>query len=644
LKPQTRVMDVSSTLEGERIELTIDKDALAHIMSVLTDLYSDPELAVIREYSTNAYDAHVEAGVTRPIEITTPTALAPFFRVRDYGKGLDIEDIREIYSKYGASTKRDSNDLIGSLGLGCKSALTYTDQFTLTGIKDGICTQVSISRDENGGGSMIVVDQYATNDESGVEIIVPAMRYNSFEDKSNDFFRFWNEGTVLVNGETPKRIDGVWITDDLLLVQNLDYDQIVMGNVAYPLESSGMGSYRRWDNRYSVVAFVEIGAVHFPPSREGLLMNAQTKKTIEDISNRVSEHKQGSLEKMINDAPNRVEAIQIAEKAKAMGLNGDPTYKGETIPQSFEYKQNAQLPIVVAHDKYRYDKGWQRGRQLLYKMFENSHFLVGYEGADFTPTKRKKLHQWVDKDHQNRYAKNYILVNKVPGDIHKWIDPKTVFPWSEIAAEKIIREKNATLRNGRVSGSYDAYVDGDWRDNMLAEDIDTSKPLYFIGDKWAASSEKRVLDAAHKNGYTLAIMSRNRLKKFQRDFPAAKEAHKALPELAKKWADRLTEEERLAYVVQRHRYFNIFRALDHEKVDDPDLIAGIKASSLKSAQLGKAQIFEDYVDVPKPKWNSPLGKYAILTSLSTYGTLNKEFVEHLHIYVNAAYAAEQENN
>ena len=78
----------------------------------MIDLYSDPELAVIREYSTNAFDAHIEAGVTRPIEITTPTHLCPFFKVRDYGFGLDVEDIREIYSQYGASTKRESDDVV----------------------------------------------------------------------------------------------------------------------------------------------------------------------------------------------------------------------------------------------------------------------------------------------------------------------------------------------------------------------------------------------------------------------------------------------------------------------------------------------------------------------------------------------------
>src|SRR5262245_34262870 len=113
MKPTERVLDVDSTLAGENVRMGIDTSALQHIISVLTDLYSDPELAVIREYSTNALDAHRDAGNPLPIEVTLPTPLAPLFKVRDYGDGLDAEDIRNIYSRYGTSTKRDSNDVVG---------------------------------------------------------------------------------------------------------------------------------------------------------------------------------------------------------------------------------------------------------------------------------------------------------------------------------------------------------------------------------------------------------------------------------------------------------------------------------------------------------------------------------------------------
>jgi hypothetical protein len=174
--------EVQSTLTGQRTDMSFDENSLVHIMSILTDLYSDPELAIIREYATNAYDSHVEAGVERPIEVTLPTALAPFFKVRDFGVGLSAEEIHTIYSKYGASTKRETNEQTGMLGLGCKSALTYIDQFTLIAIKDNIRSTVNIGRNENGSGSLTVVESTPTIESPGVEIIIPVSnKYGEFE-------------------------------------------------------------------------------------------------------------------------------------------------------------------------------------------------------------------------------------------------------------------------------------------------------------------------------------------------------------------------------------------------------------------------------------------------------------------------------
>jgi len=43
---------------------SVKQENLAHIFSILRNsLYSDKAGAIIREYSTNAYDAHVQAGI-----------------------------------------------------------------------------------------------------------------------------------------------------------------------------------------------------------------------------------------------------------------------------------------------------------------------------------------------------------------------------------------------------------------------------------------------------------------------------------------------------------------------------------------------------------------------------------------------------
>src|SRR5688500_7096953 len=134
MKPIVKDVDIKSNLTGYDVEMKLDENATAELMDVLTGLYSDEERALIREYSTNARDAHLHTGIVRPSEVETPNSLSPTRIIRDFGEGLSKDDIIEVYSKYGASTKRDSNEYVGMLGLGCKSALTYTDQFSLVAV------------------------------------------------------------------------------------------------------------------------------------------------------------------------------------------------------------------------------------------------------------------------------------------------------------------------------------------------------------------------------------------------------------------------------------------------------------------------------------------------------------------------------
>ena len=106
-------------------------DATAKAFAILSDsLYSNKIKAVVREISTNAYDAHVAAGCPdKPFYVQIPTKLDTTFAVRDYGTGLSHDDCFGLYTTYFRSDKTDSNKAVGCLGLGSKSPFAYTDQF-----------------------------------------------------------------------------------------------------------------------------------------------------------------------------------------------------------------------------------------------------------------------------------------------------------------------------------------------------------------------------------------------------------------------------------------------------------------------------------------------------------------------------------
>ena len=104
----------------------------AKAFKILSDgLYSNKIRAIVRELSCNALDSHIGAGKPNvPFEVHLPTVLEPWFAVRDFGLGLDGDQVTNIYTTYFESTKTDSNAFIGALGL--SSSLTKSTCFPPT--------------------------------------------------------------------------------------------------------------------------------------------------------------------------------------------------------------------------------------------------------------------------------------------------------------------------------------------------------------------------------------------------------------------------------------------------------------------------------------------------------------------------------
>ena len=75
MKPNVNQTSLESKGVQDSVKFGIKNTGLAHIFNVLRNqLYSDKITAVLREYSCNAVDAHVEAGIgDRPIEVTLPS-------------------------------------------------------------------------------------------------------------------------------------------------------------------------------------------------------------------------------------------------------------------------------------------------------------------------------------------------------------------------------------------------------------------------------------------------------------------------------------------------------------------------------------------------------------------------------------------
>jgi len=103
----------------ESVGMSLDLDSAQILMQMLSkNLYSDDIGSTIRECASNALDSHRRAGVKDPILVSFKENSSHNyeFSVEDFGIGLDADDVKNIISKYGKSTKRESTTELGMMG------------------------------------------------------------------------------------------------------------------------------------------------------------------------------------------------------------------------------------------------------------------------------------------------------------------------------------------------------------------------------------------------------------------------------------------------------------------------------------------------------------------------------------------------
>lgn len=168
---------------------------LRNVFHILREgIYTDKILAVLREYASNAWDAHVEAGIPdTPIKVVLPTALNPELIIRDYGFGLSHEFIFERYIGFGDSTKEAEEGQVGAFGLGSKSAIAYTDAYTVISHHEGVRRTYAMYLDETGIGECSLILEEPTK-ESGLEVRIAcvASDVRAFEEKARYLFRYFH--------------------------------------------------------------------------------------------------------------------------------------------------------------------------------------------------------------------------------------------------------------------------------------------------------------------------------------------------------------------------------------------------------------------------------------------------------------------
>ena len=331
--------------------------------NILSDsLYMNKVLAVIRELSCNAADAQIEAGTSDvPFEIHLPDELAPYFSIRDFGTGLAHDDVLNLYTTYFDSTKAESADATGALGLGSKSPFAVVDDFTVVSYQDGKASTFFAYKNDEGFPCISFVSQDEAETESNGIKIQFAVRKDKFADFRTNLpmalYHFEPKPTILnvptsvkkevikaqgKNWEIPAKGNeqtGYYLGDKPI---------VVMAKISYPLDVAQLKHLLSEDDHYllnvcnvPIRIYVENRSVDHTPSREHLQYN---KKTIATVRRHLKEIYDELFSKIQEEFAHCVFEHEISERCSYLNsitksnINVDPWKSKKKVfgPKEFE--------------------------------------------------------------------------------------------------------------------------------------------------------------------------------------------------------------------------------------------------------------------------------------------------------------------
>jgi hypothetical protein len=290
------VVSVTSSQQFNTIKLGVSRTGFSHLRDIVSNfIYSDKILAPIREYSTNAVDAHKEKGIAdRPILVRLPNTVIPTFAVRDYGYGLSREQIVNVFANYGESTKRGSNDAIGMLGIGSKSAFAYgVKSFMVISYQNGKKTTYVVSIEQSVDGDIVEFDCSDTNEEDGLEVQfgVKTSDISSFLNKATSFFQHWSVMPVFEGNTLNIRpIEKLYSGNNWYLTNTDTGCKLLMGNIVYSLTYENVRGKHEYNSQLAslvgnmgLVLSAPIGSVDIAASRETLQYTERTQKYVYEL-------------------------------------------------------------------------------------------------------------------------------------------------------------------------------------------------------------------------------------------------------------------------------------------------------------------------------------------------------------------------
>jgi len=376
LQQQRNVDEVIGVQKQHKFKITDGSQAI--IMDSLINLYSDPIGSIVREITSNCIDANRERDLKLakkiPMEsedntsfwsdkqtvcieyITKNTILGvdECMMFHDYGCGLSQKRVQDVFTTFGASTKRDNNYEIGGFGLGAKSPLAYADTFYVSSRHNGTETYYMIYRNNDNVPHMDQVYQAATDGQNGTTIIVPIkQRYDAsdFRDAISNQLAYF-DNIVLKNveegiGRVRNYYHGKNVieeTDSYVITNDGADPCLLVGRVRYPINWDMLKGSDSSDYNASVAFKFDIGVLDLVPSREEIRYTPKTIRLLQEALNNVKKQFKQDLSAKYDDLTDYIEYLL------AISNIGGGGYRYSSLTSSDPSAVKASMAQLAAYD------------------------------------------------------------------------------------------------------------------------------------------------------------------------------------------------------------------------------------------------------------------------------------------------------
>ena len=320
LEKQTEAHVLTEGQTQESIGMSLDLDSAQILMQMLSkNLYSDDIGSAIRECASNALDSHRRAGVDTPIVVSLKASAANNYEfcVEDFGIGLDADDVRNIISKYGKSTKRESTTELGMMGLGFKAPLAYSSSFYFVCRKDGMERKYMMYEGED-TNTIDLLYEKPTEEPNGVKIIIP-VKYSDvwqFKKKIKEQLCYFESVYFDVPEDSSITNEFVISRHPHFQFSEMSTDQnlhICLDNVYYPLDFEKLAIDRI---QFPLALRFSLSDGLYPtPNRESLRYTQEAKTIIMDKLSQVADYYVETYNKALTEGNDIKSMINHLEKS-----------------------------------------------------------------------------------------------------------------------------------------------------------------------------------------------------------------------------------------------------------------------------------------------------------------------------------------